>query len=216
MEEIVLSDYRMLNAVKLGFSNNRSLARLIRRDVNERIGHNASLEAIAVAIQRIGMRARECESGQYADILSDSHLRLRDGIRLYYLKAGAKFNEPTYESIIDANRGFYVKIQGIGSVTILVDDESARKMRMRQEDVLSKKGALSAIIITSPKNIVETPGVIAHLMAALGGSRINVVEVTSSYDTTFIIVEEKDSLKAVEAVRRIISRTKSISAVSPP
>lgn len=208
VEEIVRSDYRILNALKMGFANNRSLARLIQKDVSARVGYNAALEAIAVSIQRIGEKLRAQDQQQYFDIFSHSQLRLRDNIQLFYLKAGASFEEPNYNNYLDANRGFYVKIQGIGTITILADEESAEQMDIKKEDVLSQKTDLSAIIITSPKDIVETPGVIAHLMAALGGSKINVVEVTSSYDTTFLIVDRKDSLPAIEVVRSLISRSR--------
>ena len=208
VEEIILSDYRILNPLKMGFANNRSLARLIQKDVSARVGYNASLEAIAVSIQRIGQKLRDKEEGQYFDIFSRSQLQLRDNIQLYYLKPNSAFSEPKYDNVIDANRRFYIKIQGIGSTTILVDEEGVEDMSIRAEDVLSSKKDLSAIIITSPKDIVDTPGVIAHLMAALGGSKINVVEVTSSYDTTFLIVNRKDSLPAIEVVRSLIKRSR--------
>jgi len=208
VEEIILSDYRILNAVKMGFANNRSLARLIQKDVSDRVGYNAALEAIAVSIQRTGGKLRGAEEQPHMDIFSKSQLSLRDNIQLLYLSAGSIFREPKYDTLIDANRGFYVKIQGIGSMTILADDEGLEQMKIRKEDVLSRKIDLSAIVITSPKEIVDTPGVIAHLMAALGASKINVVEVTSSYDTTFLIVDRKDSLPAIETVRALIRRSR--------
>ncbi|MCX6694727.1 MAG: ACT domain-containing protein [Candidatus Altiarchaeota archaeon] len=192
----------------MGFANNRSLARLIQKDVNAKIGHNASLEAIAVSIQRISQKMKENVEQPHNDIFSRSQLQLRDNIHLLYLKPGAVLNEPKPDTVIDASRRFYVKIRGIGSTTVLIDEDEVEQMNIRKEDVISRKTDLSAIIITSPKDIVDTPGVIAHLMAALGGSKINVVEVTSSYDTTFLIVERKESLRAVEVVRSLINRSR--------
>jgi len=206
VEEIVLSDYRILNALKMGFANNRSLARLIQKDVSAKVGYNASIEAIAVSLQRMSGRLRTREESSDTDIFYKSRLQMRDNIRLLYLKAGASFNEPKPESVVDASRRFYVKISGIGATTILADEDGVAQMSVKKEDVISSKTDLSAIIITSPKEIVDTPGVIAHLMAALGAIKINVVEVTSSYDTTFLIVDKKDSLPAVEVVRSLIKR----------
>ncbi|MFH1404178.1 MAG: ACT domain-containing protein [Candidatus Altiarchaeota archaeon] len=209
--EVLKSDLRIMNALQMGIVNHHSLARRIQPEVVRRLGHQAGTSTIAVSIQRIAARIMSNEVDEsLRDLFSKSRLQLRDDIALLYLKGDSEFKEPKYTSVIDANRGFYVKIQGIGTTTILVADEDLGDMGIRGDDIYSKIKDLSAIIITSPKEIVHTPGVIAQLMTALGGSRINLVEVTSSYDNTFLIVDKKDSLKAIEVIRQLIERTKRV------
>jgi hypothetical protein len=210
VEEAVKSDLRIYDAIRMGIVNNHSLARHIQSEVSKRAGHNAGVSTIAVSIQRLSSKIKsKTIDDSSINIFSKSRLHMRDDIAILYLKGEAAFNEPSYGSLAEATRGFYVKIQGIGTTTILVGEEDLKKMNINPDDVYHKIKDLSAIIITSPKEIVHTPGIIAQLMTALGGSKINVVEVTSSYDNTFLIVKKKDSLKAVEAIRQMIERSKT-------
>lgn len=204
VKETVESDMRIYDALRLGIVNNRRLAKHIQHDVSRLVGQNATVNTIAVALQRLGAKIKLLPDKKYSEIFSQSHLQLRDDISILYIKGNP---EPDGEEA--KSGGFLVKIQGIGSTTVFADDDTLAKMDYKKADILKKISSLSAIIITSPHKIVETPGVIAHLMMALGGSGINVVEVTSSYDNTFLIVEKKDSLKAVEIIRSLIKRSRT-------
>ncbi|MFH1055478.1 MAG: hypothetical protein V1744_05230 [Candidatus Altiarchaeota archaeon] len=204
VEEAVKSDLRIHDAIRMGITNNRRLAREIQKEVSSLSGRNTSIGTIAVALQRLGGRIKREADARYSGIFGRSRLQLRDDISIVYIRG---LVEPL-QTEGKKTSNFYVNIQGIGTTTILVDDELLDEIRYKKENLIKRISNLSAIIITSPKEIVETPGVIAHLMMALGGSRINVVEVTSSYDNTFLIVEKKDSLKAVDIVRSLINKSR--------
>ncbi len=210
VEEVVKGDPRLYEALAMGIVNNHSLARRIQNEVAVRCGHNPRVSTIAVSIQRLSSKIKNKEvSGSYKEIFSTSRLQFRDDIVLLYLQPDTIVDDPGYNSLFEVTRGFHVKIQGIGVTTILVGEEDLKKITIKKEDVIQEIKELSAIIITSPKEIVQTPGIIAQIMASLSGSDINVVEVTSSYDNTFIIVEKKDSLKAVDTIRHMIKRAKN-------
>jgi aspartokinase len=67
---------------------------------------------------------------------------------------------------------------------------------------------IASVIVKSPKEIADTPGVIAHLANILALEKINVVEMMSSYNETWFIVSERDALKTVEAMRQEIKRAR--------
>jgi hypothetical protein len=203
VEEVVQSDMRVLDAIRMGIINNRKLAQQIQEEVSKTAEQNAGVSTIAVTLQRLGTRIKTESDRKYANIFKGSRLQLMDDISILYLKGQPRIDKPETK-----NGGFYVKVQGIGTTTVLVDDSSMDSIEYKKDELLKRLSSLSAIVITSPREIVETPGVIAHLMMALGGANINVVEVTSSYDNTFLIVDKKDSLKAVEIVRSLINRSK--------
>lgn len=203
VEEVVKSDLRIHDAVRMGITNNRRLAKVIQKDVNKLAKQNTSIGTITVTLSRLASRIREDEDMKYDAIFGKSKLQMRDDITIIYLRGNPDVGEPRR-----GEAGFFVKIQGIGTTTLLVDDESAESLKYNNEDVLKRITNLSAITITSPDDIVRTPGVLAQLMMPLGGNNINLVEVTSSYDNTFLIVDKKDSLKAVEAVRNLISKAR--------
>lgn len=203
VQQTVKADARVYEALKIGITNNRRLAKHIHAEVNTLTGHNASIATITVTLQRLAAKIQESEDTKYKNIFGKSRLQLRDDITILYIRGSPSIQKPEGD-----DTGFYVKIQGIGTTTLLLDDEALAETEYKNEDLLKKITNLSAIIITSPKDILDTPGVIAHLMMALGASRVNVVEVTSSYDSTFLIVDKMDSLKAVQAVRNLIKNSR--------
>ncbi len=202
VEEVVKSDTRIHDAVRMGIANNRRLAQHIQADVGRITCNKPAVGTIAVTLQRLGSRIKAGDT-KYSDIFGRSQLQLRDDISILYMKGSPDITEPGKDEDC-----FYVKIQGIGTTTALTDDRGLGKIEYKSGDMLKKISGLSAIIITSPDEIVDTPGVVAHLMMALGGRGINVVEVTSSYDKTFLIVDKKDSLNAVGIVRSLINRSR--------
>jgi len=201
VEEVVKSDLRLQDAMRLGIVNNRRLANRIQKEVNGIVSHNTSLASIAVALQRLGTRVRVAEDAKYSQIFGRSRLQLRDDITILYLTGMPQLRATE-------GAGFCIRMQGMGTTTVLVDDDAVDRLGYKKEEVLKRLENLSVVMITSPSQIVETPGVIAQLMMALGGSGINVVEVMSSFDNTFLIVEKRDSLKAVEVVRSLIRRSR--------
>ncbi|VVB54499.1 ACT domain protein [uncultured archaeon] len=195
---IIQTDPRILDALNMGIINYKALARLIKPEVEELAAKPASIEAIAIAAQRLTTKITTNKSTQpsYSHILAKTQIQLRDDVHVFYLKELPQL--PTID------RGFLVAIKGIDSATILVDDNHFHKLRIPEHEVVSDKRKLSAIILQSPPEISETPGVIAHLLRALAGAQVNVVEIISSYDTTYFLVEQTDSLRALEALRFII------------
>ncbi|MBD3388987.1 MAG: hypothetical protein GF416_07870 [Candidatus Altiarchaeales archaeon] len=203
VEEAIKTDMRVYDALRMGITNNRRLAQHIQKDVSRLTGYNTKVSTIAVTLQRIGSRIHEDEDTKYNDIFGKSRLQMLDDINILYLRGNPELKEP--EECKDC---FYVRIQGIGTTTLMVDDRGIESVKYKREDLLKKISNLSAIIIASPEDIVDTPGVIAQLMMSLGGNKINLIEVTSSYDNTIIIVDKKDSLKAVDVVRSLIRKTR--------
>jgi len=203
VEEVVKSDLRYYDSMRMGIVNYRRLAATIQKDVSRLAGEKPSLGTLSVTLQRLGARMKSETDKKYASIFGSSRLKLMDDITILYIRGTPQITRPE----IDAG-GFYVKVQGIGSTTVLADDHALEKLEYKKGELLKRISNLSAIVITSPGEIVNTPGVIAQLMMALGGAGINVVEVTSSYDNTFLIIEKKDSMKAVEIIRSLISRAR--------
>ena len=203
VEEVINSDLRVLDAIRLGIVNNRRLALRIQPEVSKAAEQKAGVSTIAVALQRIGVRIKADSEARYSSILGKSRLQLMDDIIILYMRGKPQIMKPETKP-----PAFYVKVQGIDTTTVFVDEASVDLLEYKKGELLKSISDLSAIIITSPVEIVETPGVIAQLMMALGGASINVVEVTSSYDNTFLIVSKKDSLEAIEIVRSLIRRSK--------
>ncbi len=62
----------------------------------------------------------------------------------------------------------------------------------------------TTILIKSPKEIENVPGVVAFLTSVIAEQNINVVEFISCWSDTIIVIDRKDSLKAYEILSSII------------
>lgn len=202
VEAVMKSDLRLYDTLKIGVVNYKALARHIRKQVEILAGEKTTENAIAMALQRLGSKIRigSKKLEGYVDIFASSKLQMRDNIAILYLKKTPEIHK--------IERGFMVLIKGTESTTLFLDEEKLRSLRIPKEIIEGQRKNLTAIILTSPKEIADTPGVIAHLMNALGVNNINVVEVTSSYNTTYLLVDEKESLEAIQIIRSLIERSK--------
>jgi len=202
VEAVMKSDLRLYDTLSMGVVNYKSLARHIKKQVESLAGEKTTENAIAMALQRLASKVRSGETKLegFVDIFASSKLQMRDNIAILYLDKTPVINK--------IEGGFTVVIQGMDSTTLFIDEEKLGKLKIPKEHVQDQRKNLSAIILTSPREIADTPGVIAHLMNALGANNINVVEVTSSYNTTYLLVDEKDSLETIRIVRALIERSR--------
>jgi len=70
--------------------------------------------------------------------------------------------------------------------------------------ILRKTEGCTTIIIDSPEEIEEVPGVVAYLTSVLAEQAVNVFEFISCWRYTIIVVDRKDSLRAYEVLSQII------------
>ncbi len=64
---------------------------------------------------------------------------------------------------------------------------------------------LNLIIIESPEELEEVPGVISYILGALASEGINVVEFISCYTDTILVVKQADTEKAFKILSSIMS-----------
>ena len=69
---------------------------------------------------------------------------------------------------------------------------------------LVKHDNCTMIVIHSPKELEDTPGVVAFLTTLLSEQKVNVIEFISCWTETIIVVEKKDSLKAYEVLSNMV------------
>lgn len=202
VEAVMQGDLRLYDTLKLGIVNYKALARHIKKQVEALAEEKTTESAIAMALQRLGgkIRSGEKKLKGYVDIFAASKLEMRDNIAIVYLK-----KTPEIRRI---EKGFMVVIKGIESTTIFLDEEKLHSLKIPNEDIAGQRKNLTAIMLTSPEAIADTPGVIAHLMNSLGANNINVVEVSSSYNTTYLLVDEKESIETIQIIRALIERSK--------
>jgi aspartokinase len=70
---------------------------------------------------------------------------------------------------------------------------------------LVKHEDCTMIVVHSPEELENTPGVVAFLAALLAEQNVNIIEFISCWTETILVVEKKDSLKAYEVLSNMVS-----------
>jgi hypothetical protein len=106
----------------------------------------------------------------------------------------------------EAGRLFRI-VQGSNHVTLICDDAVADEILevLSRREVIQMKRGLVEMIVTSPEEIAETPGVIAYLLAALAAEGINLNEAMSCHIDTIFLVSQEDMMKAFTALNKCLA-----------
>lgn len=199
--------------VKLGVANYTATARLLQQSL-ERLGDGVSTAALKMRLIRWRSRAPDhcygltCE--RLARLLAETRIELREGVTVITVpKAVFQRIEGLIPRLMVEARLFNI-LQGVSGVTIIVDEEHAEALRRAAGEALEELRGQAALILVSPREILETPGFIAYISTLLAVNGINITQVVSCYTDTIILVSERDAprayrvlLDAVEAARRL-------------
>jgi hypothetical protein len=188
-----------------GIVNSRALARDIKEDIKRELGREVNVQSVVSAVRRHPLTAGRREKEKIFQMLGGSEVSLQydvGALTISTSKTGSKIG------LQELDEGLIV-IRGIDTFTIVLEEKLIDKFSEKFTGaVINSNKNLASVIVKSPKEIADTPGVIAHLANILALEKINVVEMMSSYNETWFIVSERDALKTVEVMRREIKRAR--------
>lgn len=198
-----LEEYMALKII-----NNRALARAIYRDVRRECG-DVKLQSVVTAVRRFPVAKARGEKNKIFRILSKSEVNLRYDIGAATIMLDQEVPKKLNELRREIGEETYMLIQGIQTLTIVAEEKTLSFFeKLFNRKITEIKRGLASIVVMSPREIIKTPGVIAHLASILALEKINVVEMMSSYTETSFIVEEGNALRAIEVIRDEIKRAR--------
>ncbi len=178
--------------LSLGLINYNATARFIREEVRNEVKRDVKIQSIVTALRRLSSREKSI-SNKVIEILAYSEVGIKYDFAALYLKP---------EEDVDLRDGILIK--GTETLTVIAEERKIKVLKVNKKF----RRNLACIIVKSPESIIETPGVIAYLASILALNRINIVEMMSSATETLFILDEKDSLRAVEIIRNEIKRAR--------
>ncbi len=208
----VVAEYPYIeNYLSKKLVNYRALARDIRPRVATKIGREVNIQSIVTALRRLSYD-KDSKKEHVDDILSKSEISLRYDLALITVELTRYIHGKILELHRNTGDDGYLLLQGLESLTIVVKDSHLGFLeKLFKNSILKKIENLAGIVVKSPEDITDTPGVITRLTSLLSAENINIVEMMSSYSETFLLVEEGDALACIEAIRREMKRARSLN-----
>lgn len=106
------------------------------------------------------------------------------------------------ERKIKKSRNVFYAIEGTGAITIITAAAFLEDIRGSfKSGIIRVWEGLALVIIASPEEIEETPGVFSYLSGLLADRGINVLEAMSCWSETLFVVSEKDIARVLEALK---------------
>lgn len=188
----------VIDALREGIVNYRALARRLKPEVEEHRGDEVDIEAVTTALRRYGKDLQE-GGGRLEEVkrvLSESRVSLRGNV----VSITATEIQP-----VTTESGFIHLVRGRNYTTVVTDDRNLEELMENVEgEVVEERHDLTGITVESPEEIAEVPGVLSHMVARFMSEGINIVDITSCYTETIIVVEKRDSVKALEVLEEVI------------
>jgi aspartokinase len=166
-------------------ANYSALSRKISR---EAFGNASKGNAVKMALVRLSERLSEKEESLEEKIL----LTLKGSSVSILSKVAVVISARELEGIHYLS---YVESKGV--VTYIVEEKELEKIG-RSKSILRTESNLNLISVHSPPAMEDTPGVLAHMLDALAGEGINIIEFVSCYTDTLLVVKQADTVRTYE------------------
>ncbi|RLE93126.1 MAG: ACT domain-containing protein [Thermoprotei archaeon] len=208
MREYVSSRPYLLEALSKKIVNYSALARLIVSELN--LGKE-NIPAVKMALRRFAEKLEEKSftEDRVREIIASSSLQLINDIVVCTI-CGVQGSSVLTKEVFLKKTGFLQVTQSSRHMTIMMDKDLYNSIRSLIEKTLAKIGDVevlenqTAILITSPREIIKTPGVIAYILSALASQGINITQFISCHTDTILIVDRREALKAYTVLEKLI------------
>ena len=207
--KIVNKHPSILDCISQDVINFSALSRKIYKDVVELTGDKSTtLEAVKAALMRFSNKLKQKErflENKVCKVLSQSTLELKNDVSVLTVK-----EQPLLERISEiiqlVGSRFFQLTQGTTTFSLVIDQRSLEVVckLIGDNNIVMKITDQSAIILTSPEDIISVPGVIAYITSILARNNINITQIISCYTDTLFIVDRGNATYAYNVLEDVI------------
>ncbi|MEM4929268.1 MAG: ACT domain-containing protein [Acidilobaceae archaeon] len=217
VREVLASRPHLRECLSENVVNYSALARALLKDVRKK-NPNASLSAVKMALIRIKNEISESESSlkkKLREVLSKSVLQVQSDLVIVTIKRHALLSRIQHVTKALNSARFLQVLQGINTFTLIISEEDSEEILelVEKEHIVEVLRDQAALIIISPREIVETPGIIAFVTSLLYENNINISQIVSCHNETIIFVSSSEVTKAFQVVDQIIRSMKTQSSI---
>ncbi|NVM52151.1 MAG: ACT domain-containing protein [Candidatus Helarchaeota archaeon] len=200
---------------RIDAANYSGIARTIADQVEKEVGSPIKLNAIIAAIQRYAQKIKgKPLHNQIFEIITKFRLTLKNDMISITLKRV----ERSYNLILESYKKInwesgerILIIQSEGEISCLLDKVNADFLLSDGEDELENiEENLSILIVKTPPEMVEVPGVLYYLTGLISRAGITLIDFVTTYREIIFVVHDKDASKTFEILDDIIKTSRRI------
>ncbi|MFX1295673.1 MAG: ACT domain-containing protein [Promethearchaeota archaeon] len=200
----------ILDGIKQGVINYSALAELIRGRVL-RLANRKSvqIDAIKMALMRYAEELKESRKlleSNISKIVAASELELKNDVTVFTVHQHALINKfGALTKFVEGARFFQI-IQGTKTFTIAAHQNLLPPLieLIKEKNIVATNINQSALILISPPEIIETPGIVAYVSDLFATHSINITQFMSCHLDTIFIISRVDSINAYKLLEEKI------------
>ncbi|RMF55410.1 hypothetical protein D6745_02390 [Candidatus Woesearchaeota archaeon] len=202
VENYILEHASIKDCLKNKLINYSALSRKISKELGVK---PKNFDAVLVALRRLSnkLEKKSVSQRRTMDIVKRSSFEIRNKVAVLVIEKGIIPDSVfKLQKEIRKTSGTLQIIEGASAITIITDEATYKTVRDAFKNRIIKTSLdLVAIIIKSPEDLEETPGVISYFYSLLGEREINIVETISCWTDTIILIEKKNLDKTLKVIR---------------
>ncbi len=209
VEESIRKSPYILEAVRDGLLNISAYARQIIPEIEHKYGGEVKITAVIMAIQRMNFGSISYESKKLKALFKKiKDILVRGHLNVYTLQQShtiASNVAKLFHKVGHRSDVMCTFTQGVFECTIILSASESPLFDkiFANEKVIEVQKKLSAFTILLPIENRSLSGVYYFILKQLAWNGINVIEVVSTLNEFTIVVNEKDSGRCFEVLRKI-------------
>jgi len=214
--EKILDNWPFLHDLfKMDAANYSGIARTIVHQVEKEVGNSVKINAIIAAIQRYAQKIiGKPLSNNILEVISKFSLTLKNDMINITLKRMEKSYNMILESYKKINWESGERIllfQSEGEISCLLDKKNANYLlKNLKNEIENIEENLSILVIKTPPEMVEVPGVIHHLTGLISQAGITLIDIVTTYREIIFVVHDQDAPRTFEILDETIERSRNI------
>jgi len=209
VQTIIDDDLPLQDALRKDYGNYSAIARMLMPRISESVGRKVKLESVITAVKRAKVSYKP-RRGNIVKVVANSIINLRTDVAKISVEKTRMNLKKVRETVSNFSHDFLNVVEGISAITLIFDQNLYNEIysQFNAREILDKRQKLAAVILRSPKDLVNTPGCLLNFVSAISRKGINIEETLSCFTDTIFILNMNDVSKGFAALTDLVTEAR--------
>ena len=218
VQHIIDNDLPLQDALQRGYANYSALARMLKPKVEQALGQKVKLESLITSVKRAkATYNNKPQRENIMRIIAESVINLRTDVAKISVEKTRRNLEIIKKALTIFPEDFFQILEGMSAVTLIFDQKLFEGIcsMFRREDILDERQNLAAIVVQSPRDIIDVPGSAVAFYNPVSRRHINMEETMSCFTDTILILRMEEIGEAFRALTDLIGEARKAVSKKP-
>lgn len=209
VQNLIDADLSLQDALQRDYGNYSAIARMFKPKVEEILGRHVKLESLITSVKRAKAGYKPLR-GRMAKVVAGSVINIRTDVAKVSVEKIKRNLEMARKVLTNFPGEFLQVLEGVSAITLIFDQKLFNNVYpiFRKQDILDESQNLSAIVVQSPREIIDTPGCAIAFYNPVSRSHINIEETMSCFTDTILVLRMEDVGKAFTVLTDLIAEAR--------